>query len=95
MIFNHRMSADQAAVTDECRRTDDAVGSEKNAFADLGFRMDDRRRVALPPLREAKTLLIEIFEQFRHAHGDVANREATGVAVLGGIEVSAHMRRDD
>src|ERR1035441_1097988 len=81
VVFYDRMRADHAAIADDRVRPDDAIGSEKHTVADLRIGMHHRGRMALPPLREVQRLLIEVLEQYRHAHRYVPYREAAGVGI--------------
>src|SRR5882757_6128653 len=95
VVFDYGMCADQAAVADDCAGTDDAIRPQKDAFADDGFRVHGRGRMALSPLSEAVTLLIEIMKQSRHSHRDIGNGKAAGIAIFAAIEGSAQVRRND
>jgi hypothetical protein len=94
-ILDDRVSANEATIADDGARPDDTVRPEENVGPDGGIRMHYSRRMALSPLREAIALCIEIFEQSRHAHSYAGNREAAGIALVGGVEGSVHLPADD
>ena len=73
------MRADQAAIADQRMRADHAVRTQEHARSHGRVRVHHRAGMPLPPLREAASLLVEVLEQQRHAHRNVAHREHAGV----------------